>query len=246
MNKARGVLRLIAFLCLSLLDVLRIFLLQVIFPRSQSRQISYGGLKHWSRWAKRLLGVEIEYQGEFPTVSAMVLPNHRSYIDVLPFTLKLDLTFVAKVEVSRWPVIGLGARAVGTVFVDRADKASRTLTRQKMGEALAMGRSVIVFAEGTTFKAPDLGVLRPGMFQLAAEGGFPVVPVAIEYQHVEDAWVGKDTFIPHFIRCFGKKNTRIVVRFGPMMTSSDSESLRQEVYEWLQINLANIRSQISV
>jgi hypothetical protein len=35
-----------------------------------------------------------------------------------------------------------------------------------------------------------------------------VIPIAIDYK-VKDAFVDDDTFIPHFIKCFGKRHTEI-------------------------------------
>lgn len=174
-------------------------------------------------------------------MGSMVLPNHRSYIDIVPFPPLLELCFVAKAEVNAWPLIGSGARLVGTVFVDRDNKESRRHTREAMGHFLDQGRSVIVFTEGTTYAAPVLGELRPGMYHLAAEGGFSVVPVAIEYLDPRDAWVGKDTFVPHFLRCFSKPSTGMVVRFGPLMQGQDGDLLRAQVAGWLNKNLAEIR-----
>ena len=242
MNLLRGILRLIAFLGITFFQVSRLFLWRSIaFTEAAQRNAAWKSLAGWSRLCSRLLNIRIEYQGELPVPGSMVLPNHRSYIDIVPFPPLLELCFVAKAEVGAWPLIGSGARLVGTVFVDRSSKESRRHTREAMGHFLAQGRSVIVFTEGTTYAAPELGELRPGMYHLAAEGGFSVVPVAIEYLDPRDAWVGKDTFVPHFLRCFSKPSTGMVVRFGPVMEGQDGDLLREQVAEWLRKNLAEIR-----
>jgi hypothetical protein len=36
-----------------------------------------------------------------------------------------------------------------------------------------------------------------------------VIPIAIDYKVKTDAFVDDDTFIPHFIKCFGKRHTEI-------------------------------------
>ena len=240
MNKIRGILRFTGFILWSSFSVMRLVLWSAVTRGVRRRKAVRTAFRQWAQLTIRMLGIRMEVQGDPPPTGTMLLPNHRSYIDVVAFPQVADLTFVAKIQVKSWPVIGAGAKAVNTVFVDRADKDSRRHTREEMARRLAEGRSVIVFTEGTTYKAPTLGELRPGMYYIAAEGGFSVVPVAIEYDDPDDAWVGADTFVPHFIRCFGKKQTGMKVRFGPEMHHEDGEILRQEVRQWLEESLREL------
>lgn len=242
MNLLRGIVRMFLFFLLCIAAIVRIVVWRQFVSSERRRHVIKVSFRAWAMSAVNLLGIRIDFQGEFPEIGTMILPNHRSYIDVVAFPLNTELTFVAKIEVRPWPIIGWGARAADTVWVDRSDKASRRRTRLEMASRLAEGRSAIIFTEGTTFKAPEMGELRPGMFYMAAEGDLPVVPVAIEYKNPDDAWIGKDTFIPHFLRCFGKKHTDMVVRFGPVMTGTDGEELRLRVQTWLQANLEEIRA----
>ena len=96
--------------------------------------------------------------------------------------------------------------AVGlkTIFVDRTNQESRRQTREDVKDRLNEGYSVIVFPEGTTYQAPDLGKFFPGMFFIAAEGEIPVIPAAIEYLDPEDAWAGSESLLQHYFRAFGK------------------------------------------
>lgn len=245
MKPVRGIVRLILFFLLCIASILRIVVWRQFVSQERRRHVIKVSFRKWAQVTVILLGIRIDFQGEIPEIGTMILPNHRSYIDVVAFPLNTELSFVAKIEVRPWPIIGWGARAADTVWVDRSDKASRRRTRLEMASRLAEGRSAIIFTEGTTFKAPDMGELRPGMFYMAAEGDLPVVPVAIEYKNPEDAWIGKDTFLPHFLRCFGKKYTDMVVRFGPVMKGTDGGELRLRVQEWLTMNLEDIRKELA-
>jgi hypothetical protein len=51
-----------------------------------------------------------------------------------------------------------------------------------------------------------------------------VIPIAIDYKVKTDAFVDDDTFIPHFIKCFGKRHTEIKMIFPPLY-SDDVEFL---------------------
>lgn len=75
---------------------------------------------------------------------------------------------------------GLAAWAAGTILVDRMDKESRLASKKKMVRALKLGSSVIIFPEGTWNKSPNQMVsgLFPGIYDVAAETGAMVVPIA--------------------------------------------------------------------
>lgn len=246
MKIVRGLIRMILFLILCVFSVVRLGLWAWIGGEKQAQKAIRVSFRQWASWSISLLGIKLNMEGNPPKECAMILPNHRSYIDVVAFPMWTTLTFVAKLEVRAWPVIGWGGRVTRTVWVDRSSKDSRRKTREAMASRLAEGRSVIVFTEGTTYKAPTLGELRPGMFYIAAEGNFPVVPVAIEYKNPDDAWIGKDQFVPHFLQCFGKRHTHMFVRYGEVMYDSDAERLRTNVTAWLDQNLREMRVELGI
>ena len=97
----------------------------------------------------------------------------------------------------------------------------------------------VVFPEGTTFEGPGLLEFRPGIFRLAAAGGFPVVPAAIWYDKRENAWVDDDTFVEHFLRVFRNPVIRVHVAYGPPITGEDPEALRDEAWSWIRKTLRN-------
>jgi len=201
----------------------------------------YGLFHTWSLTVRKILGIQLEIRGKFPETRALILPNHRSYIDTAPFPGLVPVSFVAKIEVSRWPVIGYSTKVVNTVYVDRNDPQSRRKTRQTIQKRLEDGFSVVVFPEGTTAKAPEIKPLRPGMFHIAADGNIPVVPVAIEYADPDDAFIGDDTFVPNFFRVFKKPVVAMRMSIGPVMNHEDGEVLRQQVYDWIVKEAAILR-----
>lgn len=93
----------------------------------------------------------------------------------------------------------------------------------------------MAFPEGTTTRGPGMRTLRPGLFRAAAEHGFAVTPVAIEYRDPRDAWVDDDTLLGHCLFWLAKPRTTVTLRFGPRLTQHppSAERLRQQVEEWL-------------
>ena len=236
----RGYLRLGGFVPLAAWHILLCGLMGLLFPRKPER--AWREASTWARRAARLLGIEIEYQGSYPASGTLILPNHRSYADVVPFMLGHRTCFVAKKEVASWPLIGAGVRVVGTILVNRSDKESRKDTRLQVRDRLRQGLSVVVFPEGTTYQAPQVGELHRGIFEAAADGQIRLVPVALEYECPSDAWTGKATFLPHFLTTFHKPKTRIKIRFGQSYQGKDGEELRALATEWLQRNAADLQS----
>jgi 1-acyl-sn-glycerol-3-phosphate acyltransferase len=236
----RALLRLITFLPLTSLYATGCILVYAL-NRSKPEVID-PIFRTWARHMMPLLGIKLELRGAFPAERTLIMPNHRSYVDVVPFPAITFVTFVGKIEVSRWPIIGFCCQAVHTVFVDRKDPDSRKKTRIEIKRRLDDGYSILVYPEGTTAQAPEIKPFRPGMFHVAADGGIPIVPVAMEYAYARDAFVGEDKFLPHFFRTFGKRHTPLRVSIGPPMRDADGDRLRENVEAWVRSEAESLRA----
>ena len=53
--------------------------------------------------------------------------------------------------------------------------------------------------------------------------------------------MGKDTFLPHFIRTFGKPVSEMKVAYGPLISNSDYLTLSSEVETWINAKLFEFR-----
>ncbi len=240
MKTIRAIYRLFAFFFVTFFWAVAVFVAALLGASSEQR---FMYLRRWSKNLVRALRIEIEYQGELSMEPGIIMANHRSYVDILLFPLQIPMVFVAKAEVQKWPVLGWGAKTVETVFVNREKRESRANTRVQLTERLKHGRSVIIFPEGTTGRGPEVLPLKPGMFNTIAQGDFPVHPVAIEYQDQDMAWIGDDTFFPHFIEHFGRKRVRVKVRMGEIMRGDDSLELKRRVTDWMNVNLLEMRQE---
>ncbi|MDG4793764.1 lysophospholipid acyltransferase family protein [Micromonospora sp. WMMD1082] len=171
---------------------------------ARERQVA---LRGWARATARACGVRLEVRGRLPRRRALLVANHVSWWDILAVLAVAPARLVAKHEVGRWPLVGLLARAAGTVFVDRSRPRELPATVGRVAEALRAGRSVAVFPEGTTWCGagascrPPTG-FRPAMFQAAIDTGAPVVPLRIGYRcgvtgdtTTAPAFVGDETLL---------------------------------------------------
>lgn len=210
-----------------------------LFGASGRRDFHNTAIHEWGAQLAKIMGIEVELAGPTPPEGVLLMCNHRSHADVPTILSAVDCTMVAKAEVRRWPILGSGAAKAGVVFVERGDRQSGAQAQEQMAKALSQGTRVVIFPEGTTLPPPGLGPMKPGSFRMAAQHSFPIVPVALEYERDEVAWVdeGDGSFLPHFIKNFGYKTTRARVAFGPIIQSSDAVELEQQVRQWIEANL---------
>jgi 1-acyl-sn-glycerol-3-phosphate acyltransferase len=117
-------------------------------------------------------------QGNRPCV---LVANHASYLDsfVLAALIPLDIGFVAKVELTRNPLLHLYLSRLGTEFVERFDKQKGVEDARKIGRSAQRGRTLLFYPEGKLSRRPGLMAFRMGAFLAASDAGMPVVPVAI-------------------------------------------------------------------
>ncbi len=99
-------------------------------------------------------------------------------------------------EVARWPLIGWLAGLNRTIFVARAERGAVKGQADALRDALAGGRAVALFPEGTTEGGRGVLPFRPSLLASLYPPlpGVRVQPVAIDYHLHEDeiAWVGDE------------------------------------------------------
>lgn len=204
-------------------------------------RLVYGVFNLWSKTQHLILNVKVETYGNVPENGAIIMANHRSYLDIVMIPSKTPVVFVAKASVRKWPVVGWGGDAMRTLWVERSSPESRKKTRNAIMDRLNDNLSVIIFPEGTTSVGPGVLDFKPGMFHAVAGTGLEIIPVAIEYENPNIAWVGQDTFIPHFLREFGAWQTRVKVAFGEPISGDDGEQLREKVQTWIEQHCLQFR-----
>jgi 1-acyl-sn-glycerol-3-phosphate acyltransferase len=113
--------------------------------------------------------------------SAVLAANHASMADILVLfaALPVQIRFLAKRSVFRWPFLGWGIRAAGFVPVDRGDARRGQEAMDAALQRLEGGRCVVVFPEETRSRDGGLLPFKKGAALLAIRAGLPLVPVSI-------------------------------------------------------------------
>lgn len=190
---------------------------------------------------KPLLGIKLTVYGDFPDKPGLFVCNHRSYIDPAVVLKDLYAFPVSKAEVRKWPLIGYAAKITGIIFVDRENQSSRFETLRSMKDVMSRGYSVLNYPEGTTHDGDKTLAFKPAAFKLALSDNIPIFPIVLDYKHNTDAWVGDDTFFPHFIRCFGKPRTSIKVLYGAEIKQDNYKGAMDEAKKFMDEKIMELR-----
>lgn len=141
----------------------------------------------WARTSllllRRIVGLDWRLSGgeHLPAGGpALIVAKHQSAFDTLVWLLLLpDATYVLKRELLHIPLYGWFVRRARMIAVDRkaGARAMRGLIRDGQA-ALAAGRQIVIFPEGTRTAPGTETAYQPGVAALYARAGVPAVPVA--------------------------------------------------------------------
>jgi len=137
------------------------------------------------RW---IVGLKVEVRGRSPAPrnAALIAAKHQGMLDVLvALDLFPDPCIVLKKELMWIPFFGWFAAKVEMISIDRSSGATavRRLTAATE-RALAEGRQVFIFPEGTRQAPGAPPAYKPGIAALYREMNLPCIPIATNSGHV--------------------------------------------------------------
>ncbi|TFF19675.1 1-acyl-sn-glycerol-3-phosphate acyltransferase [Jiella endophytica] len=144
-------------------------------------------VRNWARsslWLlEKVAGARSLVSGaeNLPEGGAIVASKHQSEWEIMALLVAVDRpTFILKKELMHIPLFGSFARRMRMIPVDRSRRgAAIAEMTQAARDAVAEGRRIIIFPEGTR-TAPGAEVdYRQGVFRLYDALGLPAVPVAL-------------------------------------------------------------------
>jgi 1-acyl-sn-glycerol-3-phosphate acyltransferase len=153
-----------------------------LFGRRLLFRVVHGWVR-FHRWCARLLlGIRSRVEGPLPQSAVLVAAKHQSMYETMEIVLMLrEPAIVLKRELADLPGWGRAAQLYGMIPVDRAGGATALRRMLKAAErAVAEGRPIMIFPEGTRVSVGERPPLMPGFAGLYRALGLPVVPVAID------------------------------------------------------------------
>ena len=130
----------------------------------------------------RLLGIRYEIAGTMPSGPVLVALKHQAMVETIEVLRLVDTPVVVmKQQYVKTPLLGAVMRRFGVIGVDREAGASALREMMARGrQAIADGRPVVIFPEGTRVPVGQTPPLRAGFAGLYRALGLPVVPVALD------------------------------------------------------------------
>ena len=169
-------------------------------------------------------------------VGRIFVMNHRSGADIPVTFVLLEAHVISRHDLANWPLIGPGARRIGTLFVDRSSRRSGADVLRQVAGALEKGEGISMFPEGTAYAGDEVRAFRPGAFKAAQRAGAQIVPLGIAYENPAAYYTDK-SFMAHMKRIARFKRLRVIVEAGePMSPDDDSpvefkDHVRERVIE---------------
>lgn len=150
----------------------------------------FGG-RNWLR----LSGMQVSVKGSErldPKQTYVFISNHRSYLDTATLFISTGrrLGLLAKKELLKVPILGVGMGFVNIMAIDRSNSERARETVASATARIRSGISFGVFAEGTRAKPGEFLPFKKGAFYMAVAAGVPIVPVAVKNT---DVLMGKGT-----------------------------------------------------
>jgi len=202
--------------------------------------LRYRFISQWARLQTWLVGVlcgvryRVEGREHLPKGPAIILAKHQSAWETIAFQKIFPIqTWVLKRELLLIPFFGWGLALMKPIAIDRGAGRKAVTQVIEQGQArLKEGIWIVVFPEGTRMAPGATRRYGIGGAALAAESGYPVVPVAHN----------AGSFWPR--RGFLKKAGTIRVVIGPVIHTrgKSAEEINRAAEEWIEREMRDLEN----
>lgn len=186
-------------------------------------------------WSQRLLwicDITLQVRGE-PNIErarpGLVVMNHVSWLDIFVLNAVMPVTFVAKSEIRRWPLVGWLVSGTGTIFIERGSRHAVRHVNHEIRHRLARGEHIGFFPEGTTSDGQGVLPFHTSLFAAALHSPqsmgsglqpVPVMPLTIRYLQNGTpsripAYIGDDTLVGSIVRILSHRGLQVELGYLP-------------------------------
>jgi 1-acyl-sn-glycerol-3-phosphate acyltransferase len=227
-----GTLRLLYRLPLILIHVLIGLPLTLLSLTSLAKAIRVGSRPlndivpgWWGGVACAIFGLKVDIQGEFQPGASLIVANHISWLDIPLLRSTSLMSFVAKGEIQKWPLVGWVASASEAVYHQRGSHDSASGVSVAMSERLQQGIKVTIYPEGGILPGHGVKRFHARLFAAAIDTCSPVQPVMIRYlldgRHYPDkGFIPGEHFMANVFRLLKQKSCTAEVSILPLIDSA--------------------------
>ncbi len=244
----------IVLFTLAAMPVQAVLLLLPGWPKVGFARFYWAGVSALMGLRVRVVGAPLRRGEGRPVVFAS---NHSSWLDIPVLGGSLEACFIAKEEVSTWPLIRTVARLGRTVFVSRRPRDTGR-ERDAMRARLAAGDNLLLFPEGTSNDGSRVLPFRSSFFSVVdgdAPGRPMIQPVSVVYDQLGGlpigrasravfAWYGDMELGSHFWRLAQLRGLRATVLLHPPVDPAaypSRKALSQAVWDTVAAGAAALR-----
>lgn len=194
------------------------------------------------KWAKSILSaldLHLRVINKYSAQENLIfVGNHIGFLDIIVLiAVEPRLVFLSKAEVSHWPIIGAGARRIGTLFVNRESPASRAKSKQAIYNRLKCVEKqtyIAGFPSGTSCLFEDKP-WKKGLFEIAMNTETHVQSFKLKYSPLRAcAYIDNDTLFTSLMNLFNTKNKVVLLEWGTSQQITDLNEQITRIQKWTQ------------
>ena len=153
----------------------------------------------------KIIGARVRLSGPLPEPGTLIVSNHVSWLDICIIGSVLPVNFVAKADISGWPIFGSLAKLQKTLFINRDRRSDTANQRNAMQDRLLNGSRLVLFPEGTTGDGTIVFPFKSALFAAAElpenDKPIPIQPLSVAFAElsgipmsrrirIKYAWIG--------------------------------------------------------
>ena len=244
-------LRLIIFLLLTL-ALLPFQFIIVFFIKNYAYIIPY----FYHKICLRIFVIKIKNFGKFSiNFPILLISNHASYLDIIILGSLFKTSFIAKKEISKWPLLGILAKLQNTIFIDRRVSSLKNQENQII-KHLNEKKNLVIFPEGTSSDGNRVLPFKSSLFNIFEKNlnsKILVQTITIVYKKINGipmnrierkniTWHSNMDLIPNIFNVLKKLSIEVEVIFNDEFLPSkeyDRKKLALHCWEKINYNLIN-------
>ena len=244
-------LRLIIFLLLTV-ALLPFQFIIVFFIKNYAYIIPY----FYHKICLRIFGIKIKTFGKVSINSPILLiSNHASYLDIIILGSLFKTSFIAKKEISKWPLLGILAKLQNTIFIDRRVSSLKNQENQII-KHLNEKKNLLIFPEGTSSDGNRVLPFKSSLFNIFEKNlnsKILVQTITIVYKKINGipmnrierkniTWHSNMDLIPNIFNVLKKLSIEVEIIFNDEFLPSkeyDRKKLALHCWEKINYNLIN-------
>lgn len=194
----------------------------------------------WAGGTMRIVGMTLDVEGAPPRPPYFLVTNHLTYVDILVLARTAGCAFVSRADLQSLAFLGLLAKLMNTIFIDRANIRDTARVNEIINRVLDRGYGVHMFAESRISQDAQVHPFKPPLLEPAVRRGMPVHFAAISYATPPGCPRARDIIVwkegvglgENMLNVLRLPGFRAIIRFGDApIRAEDRKDLAGKLYE---------------